>query len=192
MTHNFPNAWHAFPMTSCLCNLQQRSLNGQDDTRKLTKSRMGDQRGTFKSDATPVTYTHIWFLTAFPNSTSHMHPLHIPLVSESPWSVTCTPLAVSSNSYNALGPRPNNYARANIGFYKSARIMFEHPLLRESFLYSDANMLTRTREIQDETPESLKTDFQIHIQKKLLDKSTHQKQPFEIVSCRINKYTVFV
>ncbi len=41
--------------------------------------------------------------------------------------------------------------------------MFEHPLLRESFLYSDANMLSRTRERPDETPESLKTDFQIHI-----------------------------
>lgn len=51
--------------------------------------------------------------------------------------------------------------------------MFEHPLLRESFLYSDANMLSRTRERPDKSLESLKTDF-LNPYSEILDKSTHQ------------------
>lgn len=42
-------------------------------------------------------------------------------MSESPWSVTYTPLAASSNSYNAQKPRPNINGKANIAFQKSAR-----------------------------------------------------------------------
>lgn len=86
---------------------------------KFHKELNGDQRGTLKSDATAAARTHT-------SARSRQHISHTPSsysikVSESPWSVTYTPLAASSNSYNAQKPRPNINGKANIAFQKSAR-----------------------------------------------------------------------
>lgn len=117
----FSKCMTCFPMTSCRRNLQQRSVNGQDATRKLSQRAEWGIKGRRLSQTLPQprarTHTH----TCVIQRVLWQHISHTPSsysikVSESPWSVTCTPLAASSNSYNAQRPRPNIYARANIAF----------------------------------------------------------------------------
>lgn len=73
----FSKCMTCFPMTSCLRNLQQRSVNGQDATRKVSQRAEWGSKGDVKVRRyRSRAHTHF---SAFSDSTSHIHPLHTPL-----------------------------------------------------------------------------------------------------------------